>query len=371
MLSTSQTNVTQPSQTQRFPRQNYDPPSIPPQFSIQIHTHNSPQQGSSNNQHTNTVHFQTPTPPSTPEIQTSTYTPAQSNPVQNVITSLNINTIHSNPPFNYTTSRHLSTPPLQPILTNSLSYSLTSTNSSHTQQSSTNNNRPNSLNTFPPPQTSKTITPTLQNSHFQIPNPSSTNIRTNPHFHNTHITSFTNISNVPTYNTVPLSTISQNTISQPTCINSSTSISEPIKPLDGLDHNYAPEEYLQHIEARVTFSLGLQPTSENEYKFWHARGMAFIHCSSTDTALSWYIRLNDTHNQDWHAFVQAFKTQLSSQKNAYSAQVETLNLSKKDNETVRHFALKVHQLVEKGSSVMKFLQKDFLKTSKTLRIKNK
>ena len=298
ILSTSHSNVSQPSQTQRSFRQNYDPSSIPPRFSTQIQTHNSPQRGSSNTQHTNTVHFQTPTPPSPPEIQTSTYTPAQSNPVQNVQTSLNINTFHSNPPFNYTTSRHLSRPPLQPILTNPLSYNLTSTNSSHTQQSSTNNNRPNSLKTFPPPQTSNTITPTLQNSQFQIPNPPSTNIRTNPHLHNTPTTSFTNISNVPTKNTAPPSTISQNTISQPTYINSSTSISEPIKPFDGLDHNYTPEEHLQHIEARVTFSLGLQPTSEHEYIIWHALCMAFIQCSLTGTALSWYIRLNDTYKQD-------------------------------------------------------------------------
>ena len=349
-MSTSHTNITQPSQTQASPRQNYDPLPIPPQFSTQIHTHNSPQQGSSNIQHntkhTNTVHFETPTPPSPPEIQTSTYTPAQTNPVQNVQTCLYINTIHSNPPFNYTTSRHLSRPPLQPILTNPLSYNLTSTHSSHTQQSQTNNNRPNSINTFLPPQTSNTITPTLQTSQFQIQNPPSTTIRTNPHFHYTSTTSLTNTSNNPTYNTVPPSTISHNTISHPTFIKSSTSISEPIKHFDGLDHIYTPEEYLQHIEARVTFSLGLQPTSEHENKFWHARGMAFIQCSLTGTALNWYIRLNDTYKQDWHAFVQAFKKQFSSQKNAYYAQVEALSLSKKNN--VRHFALKVQQLVEKG-----------------------
>ena len=76
--------------------------------------------------------------------------------------------------------------------------------------------------------------------------------------------------------------------------------------------------------------------------------MAFIQCPLTGTALSWYIRLKDTYKQDWHAFVKAFKKQFSSQKNAYYAQVEALNLSKKDNETVRHFALKVQQLVEKG-----------------------
>ena len=132
-------------------------------------------------------------------------------------------------------------------------------------------------------------------------------------------------------------------MSHPTYINSSTSISEPIKPFDGLDYNYTPEEYLQHIEARVTFSLGLQPTSENEYKFWHARRMAFIQCSLTGTALSWYIRLNGTYKH-----VQAIKKQFSSQKNACYAQIEARNLTKKDNETVRLFALKVQQLVEKG-----------------------
>ena len=93
-------------------------------------------------------------------------------------------------------------------------------------------------------------------------------------------------------------------------------------------------------------SLGLQPTSN--HKFWHARRMAFIQCSLTGTALHWYIRLKDTYKQDCHVFVQAFKKQFSSQKNAYYAQVEAGNLTKKDKETVRHFALKVQQLIEEG-----------------------
>ena len=111
----------------------------------------------------------------------------------------------------------------------------------------------------------------LQNSQFQIPNPPSTTIRTNPYFRNTSTTSSTNLSIIPTNKTVQPSTIPQNTIPQPTYINSSTSISEPIKPFDSLDHNYTPEENLQHIDACVTFSLGLQPTSEHKYNFWHAR----------------------------------------------------------------------------------------------------
>ena len=271
LLSTSQTNITHSPQTQGPFQQNYDPPPLPSRFANSDTTHNSPQQGSSFIPNTHTVHFQTTTPPSPPQIQTSTYAPAQNNPIQNIQTGLNINTIHSNLSYHYTTSRHPSRPPVQPILTNPIFYNLTSTNPSQIQPPITANNTLNSLNNAYSSQTSNTSPPTLQISHFQIPHPPSTTIRTNPYFHNTSTFSCTNISNVPTYNTVQPTTMSQTTMPQPTYINSSTSISEPVKPFDGLDYNYTPEENLQHIEARVTFSLGLQPTSEHEYKFCLAR----------------------------------------------------------------------------------------------------
>ena len=47
-------------------------------------------------------------------------------------------------------------------------------------------------------------------------------------------------------------------------------------------------------------------------------------------------------------FRTSIKKQFSSHKNAYYAPVEALNLVKKGIETVRHFALKIQQLVEKG-----------------------
>ena len=38
-------------------------------------------------------------------------------------------------------------------------------------------------------------------------------------------------------------------IQQDTFINTSASIPELMKPFDGLDHSYTPEEYLQQVEA--------------------------------------------------------------------------------------------------------------------------
>ena len=59
-------------------------------------------------------------------------------------------------------------------------------------------------------------------------------------------------------------------------------------------------------------------------------------------ALSWYSRLSDTYNlqNGLVFFVQAFKKQFSSQNDSNYAQVKALNFVKKDNETVRLFALK-------------------------------
>ena len=51
-------------------------------------------------------------------------------------------------------------------------------------------------------------------------------------------------------------------IQQDTFINISASIPKPMKPFDGLDHSYTPEEYLQQVEARLTFAIGEKPQNK-------------------------------------------------------------------------------------------------------------
>ena len=268
-LSTLNTLTTQEFQQQQTIQRNYDPPP-PSQYSPHAIPHNSPQQGSSNTQITNTVQFQTTTPTTQPEIPILAYTLAQNTQTLNMQPALTTITLPSNPLPNYTTCRHLLRLfRLQTIPTNPLSYSLISTNLNNTQPTITNNNHLNTLNPFSTSQPSNTSRNLLRNTQFQIPKPVSTNIRTNPHINATLTQPITNppnmssnVSNIPTYNTSPPSIKPQPTISQPTYITFSTSISDPMKPFDGLDHNYTPEEYLQ-------------PTSDHEYKFRHARRMAF------------------------------------------------------------------------------------------------
>ena len=315
---------TQPLQTHQRIQQNYDPPPSPSENSTRSTPRTSPQQGTSNTfqtrQHTLTEsQFQTTTSPRQ-SLQTIQYIPAQPSISQKTNTVLTINTLHTNPTTIATTSRTFSRPPLPLIQNNPLSYNLTSTSFLSQPSSNTtpyNTNIPSSSSQF--------------NNHI----PSLT-MQTNPHIHPISIQPQTNNLNIPptSFNShithaIPSSTTPLTTLNAPTYINSSASISEPINSFGGLDHNCTPEELLQHIEARVTFSLGLQPITAHEYKFWHARRKAFIQCSLTGTALSWYIRLNDTYKQDWHAFVQAFEKQFSSQKNAYYVQVQALSLDKK------------------------------------------
>ena len=224
----------------------------------------------------------------TPErtsVSTNPYTQAQktSDP-----TTFNINMIHTNPPPNFGLSGTLSRHSIQTSPTNPLQYNLSSTNTHRTQHS-----------IYSLEHNSQTVTSNISAQQNKIPVPSSSSFRTNP--------CFTPFSQIPsnTKNLRNKTSHSNNhithpyaqpstTISNPAYMRPSASISEPINQFDGLNHNYTPEEYLQHIEARATFPSGLQPTASPENKFWHARRMAFIQCSPTGTALSWNIRLNDT-----------------------------------------------------------------------------
>ena len=124
-------------------------------------------------------------------------------------------------------------------------------------------------------------------------------------------------------------------------------LSDPIKLFDGLDNTYPPEKFLAHLSARVTFPLGPQPV-DIHYLTWHSRRMSLLYCSLTGTASNWYDRLPQVYKDDWSSFLQIFKKQFYSQKHAYHAQIEALSLVNKDNENVRHFALKVETLVKQG-----------------------
>ena len=69
-------------------------------------------------------------------------------------------------------------------------------------------------------------------------------------------------------------------IQQDTFINTSASIPEPMKPFDGLDHSYTPEEFLQQVEARLTSAIGEEPQNNPlKNRSWHNRRMAYIKCS--------------------------------------------------------------------------------------------
>ena len=48
-------------------------------------------------------------------------------------------------------------------------------------------------------------------------------------------------------------------------------------PHHGLDHSYTPEEYIQQVEARLTFAIGEEPQNTPvKYRSWRNRRMAYI-----------------------------------------------------------------------------------------------
>ena len=131
--------------------------------------HNSPQQGSSKTltitiKTPKKTQFQTNTSTTQPIHRTLQYTPVHTSLTQNRQPVLTINTLHTNPLSNFTTSRNLSRPIIPTIPNNPLSYDLKCT-SANVQSSSTNVHHN-----------------TTQYAHFQTNIPSTT-IRTNPYTH--------------------------------------------------------------------------------------------------------------------------------------------------------------------------------------------
>ena len=91
-------------------------------------------------------------------------------------------------------------------------------------------------------------------------------------------------------------------IQQDTFINTSASIPEAMKLFDGLDHSFTPEEYLQQVEARLTFAIGEEPQN-NPIKIdhgiidaWHIYNVLYLEQLLIGTLISIYhINNNGIH----------------------------------------------------------------------------
>ena len=123
-------------------------------------------------------------------------------------------------------------------------------------------------------------------------------------------------------------------------------LSDSIKFFNGLDHSLPPQTIFANLSARVTFQLGPQPIDSHAYSTWHSRCMSLLYWSLTCTASNWYDRFPQIYKDDWPSFLQILKKHFFSQKEAYYAQLETLALTGKDDETIRQLAFEVEALVK-------------------------
>ena len=335
--------------------------NLPPPVRPYFHQYNIPP----SNETISTVSIQTLPSSSHPMTNPTSSLTQHISPPTSQDTSLNhnnppstsqITTINNNPPLSHSPNQYTTPSNTPPAVINSpVQHS--------TFQIPTLNPFPFSLNTTIPTQFLSQNPPsssTQNHSNFQTTSSTTQSTSYNPYislyptFQNFPTTSFQPPPN-PHNSLPPTSTLSFNPSSSYPSFPFPTThsvpfaaLSDPIKLFDGLDHTYPPEKFLAHLSARVTFQLGPQPVDIQSYLTWHSRRTSLLYCSLTGTASNWYDRLPQVYKDDWSSFLQIFKKQFYSQKHAYHAQIEALSLLKKDNENVRHFALKVETLVKQG-----------------------
>ena len=202
------------NKTRNTTRSIYDPPSIPSAFQQSNKTIQS-ENNRINNQQTSSQHYDpfkySFFPPSNTNIQT--------NNTQNI--SQPNNNLRTQHPYAHLLQTHSSQSNF-PLQNQRISYS----------------------NIVQPPQRRSQIPPL---SH----------ISTDPLYQMNQHTAYNPTTISPPANMIqPVAPPSQyNAIQQDTFINTSASLPEPMKPFDGLGHSYTPEDYLQQVEARLTFAI--------------------------------------------------------------------------------------------------------------------
>ena len=203
------------NKTRNTTRSIYDPPSIPSAFQQSNKTIQS-ENNRNNNQQTSSQHYDpfkySFFPPSNANIQT--------NNTQNI--SQPKNNLRTQHPYAHLLQTHSSQSNF-PLQNQRISYS----------------------NIVQPPQRRSQIPPL---SH----------ISTDPLYQMNQHTAYNPTTISPPANMIqPVVPPSQyNAIQQDTFINTSASTPEPMKRFDGLGHSYTPGEYLQQVEARLTFAIG-------------------------------------------------------------------------------------------------------------------
>ena len=264
ITSTHDTSVNVSSPTRTFynhtrntTRSRYDPPSIPSAFQ-QLNKTIQSENNRNNNQQTSSQHYDpfrySFFPPSNTNIQT--------NNTQNI----------SQPDNNQRTQQTYA--------------HLLQTNSSQ--------------NNFPLQNQRTSYSNNVQYPQRRSQNPPLSHISTDPLYQmNQHTTYNPTTISPPVNMTQPVAPPPQYIpIQQDTFINTSASIPKPMKPFDGLNHSYTPEEYLKQVEARLTFAIGGEPQNNPvKYRSWHNRHMALIQCSLIGTALDWYTILHISYKQ--------------------------------------------------------------------------
>ena len=84
-------------------------------------------------------------------------------------------------------------------------------------------------------------------------------------------------------------------------------MNKSVNTFDGINHQNTPEEHLHQIDAHIIFTMGEQPLSPAAYNQGHKQDLANMQCSLSGVALSWFLGLHKSYENDWSDFVSALK----------------------------------------------------------------
>ena len=134
-----------------------------------------------------------------------------------------------------------------------------------------------------------------------------------------------------------------------------------ITKFSGMDMTQRPEDFLRKIQQKINFSIGPDPIIANpppttgvdnrnqqikdSITAYHSRRMGLLSSCLEGNADKWYAALPAETKNEWTTFQTEFINQFNTKQYRFQAQLKAKSLKRNPKEPVRHFAMRVEQVV--------------------------
>ena len=119
-----------------------------------------------------------------------------------------------------------------------------------------------------------------------------------------------------------------------------------LEKFTGLDPSEDAQDFLNLINKKIDFSLGIRPADPGDQPVYDARKQALFGSVLRGPAAEWFETL--PAGKTWVQISDAFVNRFSDNRDQYRKRIEIENIKRQPNELIKSYIHRVNTAVEKG-----------------------